>query len=65
MIMPWLSFKTGRMKVLNHCFIEGKKRSLHQRIQKTQEVKCSQLLPGGIRGPGLCLDPDQVCFKLI
>lgn len=24
MIRPWHSFKTGRMKVLNHCFIEGK-----------------------------------------
>lgn len=50
MIMPWHNFKTGRMEVLNHCFIEGKNGSLHQRIQKTQEVKCSQLLPGGMGG---------------
>lgn len=52
--MPWHRFKTGRMKVLNHCFIEGKKRSLHQRIQKTQEVKCSQLLPGVLGGGQVC-----------
>jgi hypothetical protein len=47
MIMPWHRLTAGRMKVLNHCFIEGKS-SLHQRTQKTQEVKCSQLLPEGV-----------------
>lgn len=57
MTVPWPRHTAGRVRRVNHCFIEGE-RCLYQKTQKKiQEVKCSQLLPGSGGSQGVCTWP--------
>lgn len=52
MIMPWHSFKTGRRKVLNHCFIEGKL-VCTRGLKKPRKWSIANCCPGGM-GERVC-----------